>query len=211
MGSCSIFLLVAGGLFVIGSAGMWIARMEEKAQLVKMTLDERSAFLEAKRRKVEAAQTLTVWVPESEVHSLKMPNRCAACGVEGAPGSTMFSSASQYGGHTYHPKVSLRVPLCTNCSEPFSLLEQLRERVIVPWLSDFKEVHCWPEEIRQRYRRARRAALIGNSAGMIGISFFQADFCRAFARLNPHVCKSYLERVAVERAMLDKQRKQFGV
>jgi hypothetical protein len=189
---------------------MWIARMEEKAQLVKMTLDKRSAFLEAKRRKVEAAQTLTVWVPESEVHSLKMPSRCAACGIEGAPGSTMFSSASQY-GHTYHPKVDLRVPLCTSCSEPFLLLEQLRERAIVPWLSDFKEVNRWPAEIRQRYRRARRAALIGNAAGMIGVSFFQADFCRAFALLNPRVCKSYLERVAVERAMLDKERKQLGV
>jgi DNA-directed RNA polymerase subunit M/transcription elongation factor TFIIS len=56
MGSCSIFFLVVGVLLVVIGFGAWIAKLHEIKLLEGMSPDERSRYLEDKRKKTEAIQ-----------------------------------------------------------------------------------------------------------------------------------------------------------
>jgi len=56
MDSCSIFLLVVVGAFVVIGIGAWIAHIQETAKIDKMVPEERSAYLETKRKNTEAAR-----------------------------------------------------------------------------------------------------------------------------------------------------------
>jgi hypothetical protein len=81
MDSCSIFLItVLVSLAVIG-AGAWIASSVESAKIEKMTPDEKSAYLEAKRRKAEAARIAMRDVQHGHVNSQMICPHCQSRGT----------------------------------------------------------------------------------------------------------------------------------
>jgi|SRR5947209_8957298 len=81
MGSCSIFFVAVISSLVVFGFIAWMASVQESAKLEKMSPDERTEYLEAKRERAKQAQARMRDIQQGQVSTAMICPHCQARGT----------------------------------------------------------------------------------------------------------------------------------